>query len=140
MPRRMLCGVALCIALWTAAGLAEDSVELGKALPAAQQWLALVDQGRYGDSWNAAAGYFQEIVPQHQWEQSLQAVRTPLGRMLTRTVLRTKYATTLPGAPDGHYVIIQFKTSFEHKQSAIETVTPMIDKDGRWRISGYFIR
>lgn len=140
MLKHMLFGLALVIAFWTATGLADDSVEIGRAVPAAEHWLALVDQGRYGESWKEAAGYFQELIQQSQWEQTLQAVRTPLGRMLSRTVLRTKYATTLPGAPDGHYVIIQFKASFEHKQSAIETVTPMLDKDGHWRVSGYFIR
>jgi hypothetical protein len=47
---------------------------------------------------------------------------------------------SLPGAPDGEYVVIQFATSFENKKSAIETVTPMLDSDGEWRVSGYFIK
>ena len=46
----------------------------------------------------------------------------------------------LPGAPDGECVVIQYDSSFEHKQSAIEAVTPMIDKDGQWKVSGYFIK
>lgn len=48
--------------------------------------------------------------------------------------------TSLPGAPDGEYVVIEFESSFEHKKSAIETVTPMNDKDGKWRVSGYYIK
>jgi hypothetical protein len=51
-----------------------------------------------------------------------------------------EYATSLPGAPDGEYVVIQFETSFENKNDAVETVTPMKDEDGKWRVSGYFIR
>jgi hypothetical protein len=31
-------------------------------------------------------------------------------------------------------------TGFAEKKSAIETVTPMMEKDGQWRVSGYFIR
>jgi hypothetical protein len=50
------------------------------------------------------------------------------------------FATSLPGAPDGEYVIIQFATSFENKTSAVETITPMMDKDGQWRVSGYYIK
>ncbi len=50
------------------------------------------------------------------------------------------YQTSLPGAPDGKYVVIQFKTSFENKKSATETITPMMDNDGKWRVSGYFIK
>ncbi|HWN92533.1 MAG TPA: DUF4019 domain-containing protein, partial [Verrucomicrobiae bacterium] len=47
---------------------------------------------------------------------------------------------TLPGAPDGEYVVIQYETAFENKASAVETITPMLDKDGSWRISGYYIK
>jgi hypothetical protein len=55
--------------------------------------------------------------------------------------LKTKvYKTSLPGAPDGQYVVIQFETSFQNKKSAIETVTPMFEKDGRWKVSGYYIK
>jgi hypothetical protein len=48
--------------------------------------------------------------------------------------------TQLPGAPDGQYVIIQYDTTFENKRKAIETITPMFDKDGIWRVSGYYIQ
>jgi hypothetical protein len=47
-------------------------------------------------------------------------------------------ALSLPGAPDGEYVVIQYETQFEHHTPA-ETVTPMLDKDGAWKVSGYFI-
>ncbi|MBM4320898.1 MAG: DUF4019 domain-containing protein, partial [Deltaproteobacteria bacterium] len=50
-----------------------------------------------------------------------------------------RYQTSLPGAPDGEYVVIQFESSFENKRSAIETITPMLDS-GKWRVSGYFIK
>jgi hypothetical protein len=62
------------------------------------------------------------------------------GGVEERTIKSTEYATSLPGAPDGHYVIIQYETAFEKKQSAVETVTPMKDSDGQWRVSGYFIK
>ena len=60
--------------------------------------------------------------------------------MLSRKILSAKYTKTLPGAPDGEYVVIQYESSFEHKQSAVETITAMLDKDGKWRVSGYFIK
>jgi hypothetical protein len=70
----------------------------------------------------------------------LQSVRMPLGKMISRKLKTSAYKTTLPGAPDGQYVVIQFETSFQNKKSAIETVTPMFDHDGRWRVSGYYIK
>jgi hypothetical protein len=57
-----------------------------------------------------------------------------------RKVKSATFARTLPGAPDGEYVVIQFESQFENKAAAIETVTPMHDKDGTWRVSGYFIK
>ena len=60
--------------------------------------------------------------------------------MGSRELLSAQHMTSLPGAPDGDYVVIQFKTSFANKKSAVETVTPMLEKDGVWRVSGYFIK
>jgi len=57
-----------------------------------------------------------------------------------RYVASIEYATRLPGAPDGEYVVIQYETSFKNKRSSIETVTPILGKDGVWRVSGYFIK
>jgi len=28
----------------------------------------------------------------------------------------------------------------ENKTSTVETITPMLDKDGQWRVSGYYIK
>ena len=100
----------------------------------------MVDGGEYAHSWDEAAEYFKGAITREQWGQSLQGVRKPLGKVISREVKSKTYTTSLPGAPDGEYVVIQFETSFEHKKSAVETVTPMIDTDGKWRVSGYYIK
>ena len=110
------------------------------ALEAAKDWLALVDSQQYSESWEQAAGYFKNVVSQNSWERTSKAVRDPLGALVSRELKSRQYTTSVPGAPDGQYVVIQFTTSFENKKSAIETVTPMLDKDGRWRVSGYYIK
>ena len=119
--------------------LANEAKEAA-AVAAATIWLALVDEGMYGDSWETAAAYFKRAITKEKWEQMLTAVRNPLGRMVSRELISKTYSQSLPGAPDGEYVVIQFATSFENKKSAIETVTPMLDSDGEWRVSGYFIK
>jgi hypothetical protein len=110
------------------------------ALGAAEKWLIMVDEGQYSESWQSAAGYFRNAVKEDQWEQMMKAHRIPLGKLVSRSVKTKTYKTSLPGAPDGEYVVIQFKTSFENKKQAVETVTPMMDKDGKWRVSGYYIK
>ena len=111
-----------------------------KAVAAAQTWLALVDQGSYGESWETAATYFKQVITKDKWEQAITTVRKPMGKMLSRKLLSQIYTQSMPGAPDGEYVVIQFETSFKNKNSGIETVTPMLDKDGQWRVSGYYIK
>ncbi len=69
----------------------------------------------------------------------LVAYRQPLGKVLSRTVGSRTFATELPGVPDGQYVVIRFQTTFEHKRSGVETVTPMLEQGGDWRVSGYYI-
>jgi len=103
-------------------------------------WLTLVDSGKYADSWQEASTLFKAAVTKEKWQDALRASRDPLGKTLSRKLKSATYKTTLPGAPDGEYVVIQYESSFEHKQSAVETVTPMLDKDGKWRVSGYYIK
>ncbi len=118
---------------------ANDKAEKA-ALASAGDWLSLVDQGKYSESWDQAAEYFRNAVTKEQWSASLKAVRPPLGKVISRKVKGKQYARALPGAPDGEYVVIQYETQFENKKSATETVTPMLDKDGKWKVSGYFIK
>jgi len=111
-----------------------------QAREAARAWLGLVDAGDYSGSWDAAAGYFRAAITKDKWRQALTAARAPLGKLVSREFTSAQYATSLPGAPDGEYVVIQFATAFENKAASVETVTPMMDKDGKWRVSGYYIR
>ncbi|OGV60760.1 MAG: hypothetical protein A2283_14645 [Lentisphaerae bacterium RIFOXYA12_FULL_48_11] len=110
------------------------------AVAAATNWLSFVDGEKYTESWEQAAQFFKGAVQKEQWVQTMQSVRKPFGKNISRELKSKSYRTTLPGAPDGEYVIIQFTASFENKKSAIETITPMLDKDGQWRVSGYFMK
>jgi serine/threonine-protein kinase len=111
-----------------------------EAVAAARVWLNLVDGGRYATSWEAAAPGFRNAVTQEQWDQAVHSVRTPLGRCLSRTLRSHKLVDSLPGTPKGPYVVLQFETDFEHREDAVETVTPALGRDDRWRVASYFIR
>jgi hypothetical protein len=110
------------------------------ALSTANKWLTMLDEGKYSESWQEASSYFQNAVKEDEWKEKLKAYRMPLGKLLHRKVKTETYTTSLPGAPDGEYVVIRFQTSFGNKKDAVETVTPMIDRDGKWHVSGYYIK
>ena len=118
----------------------DNDPTVAEAVTAAQSWLSLVDSGQYSESWEASSEIFRTAVTQDQWTKTMETLRRPLGNTLNRELSSKEYHTTLPGAPDGEYVVITFKTSFANKKSAYETITPMKEKDGKWRVSGYYIK
>lgn len=130
---------AISCFLSTAAVQANDSA-IKSATESALGWVSHLDGNQYDATWSTAAAIFKNAVSTSQWKQSISAVREPLGKTLERQVQSATFKTSLPGAPDGQYVVIQFRTRFENKKEAVETIVPMLDKDGQWRVSGYFIR
>ena len=110
------------------------------AQTSAEAWLALMDSGKYGESWALAAPFFKKTLDQKAWEMASAEVRAPLGRVESRSLRSRTFAKNLPHAPDGEYVVIVFDTSFEHQARAIETITETKDNDGSWRSVGYFIK
>ena len=140
MKLRAVCLVATALLLGTL-GVAQDMTGKTKAAEdAAEAWLRFVDSGDYSQSWIEASSLFKSHVTEKEWEQQVQAARGPLGALISRKLRSAQFKTELPGAPDGQYVALQYDSSFASKKSAVETVTPMLDTDGKWRVSGYFIR
>lgn len=137
--RHLLIATAATLA-WSAAPAWASEGAIGAARQAAAQWLALVDAGDAQASWAQAASIFKSAVTVDQWTQASKAARSPLGPVTRRADPTGQYTKTLPGAPDGQYVLLQYPTSFEKKASSVETVTVQKDPDGQWRVAGYFIR
>lgn len=132
--------VATCISIFAWAESTPQQALEAAAVASAEAWLAKVDAGKYADSWEQAAEVFRAAVPKEKWVSMVAGVRQPLGKAGSRKLISKKYSESLPKAPPGKYVVIQFETSFENKKGAVETVTPMLDKDGTWRVSGYYLR
>lgn len=118
----------------------KKDAEIEKATEAATAWLAGIDAGEYGRSWNEAGAFFRNSVTETAWGELMFALRQPLGAVKSRVLVKHENANSLPGAPDGKYVVMQFEASFARKDKAVETVTFSKEKDGSWRAAGYFIR
>lgn len=138
--RAILIAAIFCIACPLTVSGASQAPQEAAAVKAAEHFLALVDQGRYGESWDEAADLFVARVAKEEWRRTLAAVRPPFGALVKREVLSRQFMTSLPGAPDGNYVVTRFATSFAHKSDAVETVTTVLEDDGQWRVAGYFIK
>jgi hypothetical protein len=110
------------------------------AITAAEHFLSLVDQGKFGESWDEASSLFVSRISREEWQRTISSARPPLGNRINRAVASVQFMTSAPGVPDGQYFMILYSSSFEHKKSAIETITTMLDRDGQWRVAGYFIK
>ena len=60
------------------------------------------------------------------------------GRCRSAPLLATQFRKSIPGAPDGEYAIVVFRTTFAKKLDARETLTLEHEPDGAWRVIGYF--
>jgi hypothetical protein len=132
-------GMVVLVLCFSSLSVADEAKEAA-ALEAAKTWLTLVDNGHYGESWETAAAYFKNTVTKDYWQQAIPAIRKLFGEPLSRKLGSIEYTRSLPAAPDGEYYVIQIATSFEKKQHAVETVHLMLNENGAWRVSGYFIK
>jgi hypothetical protein len=128
---------AVLVAPW-AGGQQPDAVQ--DAVDAAKGWLALSDADDGAATWDHAAAPFQAAISKTGWSEALKRARQPLGAVKSRKLVSSEFKRSLPGVPDGEYVVIRYDTQFDHKAHAVETVVPMRDADGRWKVSGYFVR
>ncbi len=133
----VVAGLALLLGPTAPAGAQEGAIE--QARTAARAWLALLDGYEFDESWRAAGEMLKGAVTQEEFSTTMSATLGPLGAVTSRGAKSSEHKTTLPGAPDGEYVVLKFDTTFENKQTAVETVVLRKQPDGLWRVSGYFI-
>jgi len=131
---------AAALALVTLSAPAIESPDaLTSEVATANKWLEQLDAKSWNESWKGTGKLFQSNLTQEQWAKTAQAVRDPLGAVISRHILGVTKTTTLPGAPDGEYGVLTYSAVFTNKASAVETVVLIRDGE-QWRIVGYFIR
>lgn len=97
----------------------------------ARNWLALLDQSRWDESYRATAPAFQKLNTLQVWTKASEHARVPLGAMLSRSFISQQ---DVPTPPSG-YQMVKFRTRFANRTEAVETVT--LERDhGGWRVAG----
>ena len=132
MMKKIILILSLCASSFVWAHVSSGSSE-------ARAWLNVIDAGKYIESWQKADALFKTQLAQQQWHDALNDVRTPLGKVITRSELHSKKYSSLPGVPDGEYIVIQYHTEFLNQKSSTETLT-LSKNSGQWRAVGYFIK
>lgn len=118
----------------------DESAAEQQARAVAEPWLASLDQGRFDESWEVAAPVFQQGVTMEQWSERMRMTRETIGPVVARSFSRAAYASDLPNAPEGEYVMVEFLTRFENVDAAEEAVILIKGDDGAWRVAGASVR
>ncbi len=100
----------------------------------ARQWLILIDQARWEDSYQATSASFRAANALELWATTSKQVRAPLGAAMSRSLVGEESVA----APPNGYKFVKFRTQFAKKADVVETVT--LDREGgTWRVVGVTI-
>ena len=102
-------------------------------------FLGYLDHGRFADSYAYTGMLIRTQVDRESFSSQLEKARTGTGALISRELTDASYTDSVPGAPQGQYVILHYHSSFANKQDAVETLTLAFAK-GYWRVSGYYIK
>ena len=138
MLRRALGMSALFVLVSLVGGRAQEP-DTKAAQAAVDSWLSLIDAAEYAKSWDESATSFKNAITSEKWQAAVKARGGALGALKSRTLKSATTATKLPAAPEGDYVAFDFDSIFEQKPAA-ERVTVVREKDGVWRVVGYFVK
>lgn len=115
------------------------SPEETAAADAANQWIPLVDKADWTGSWERAASIFKTQVTAEQWAAVVEPIRKPWGAVMSRELQRATATNSLPGAPAGDYIVLEFKSRLVGREEVVETVALTREGDA-WKVAGYFMR
>lgn len=107
---------------------------------AAEQWLKILDDGKFQDSWDRASMTLRLTVPKRNWIALMENIKKPYGTVQSRKIIDQRPAKNPKDLPKGDYMVLVFEASFANKKTAHELVTLVQESDGRWRVLTYQIQ
>ena len=97
----------------------------------AKQWLVLVDDKNYAQSWSEAGKAFQNRQKTDAWAKDAGTRREPLGAVASRGLKSIDLSRS-------NVAVIKYDSVFAHKASAVETVTLSFENGG-WVVTDYSV-
>ena len=118
------------------AGGAETATESAEMTPAgaAEQFLVLLEQGRWADSYAMTSAEFRRLNTLEVWTEVSQRVRRPLGEAQTREIIGDEF---VPAPPAG-YQMVKFRTRYVSGADQTETLS-LVREQGAWKVAGIVI-
>ena len=97
----------------------------------AKQWLVLVDDKNYAQSWSEAGKAFQNRQKTDAWAKDAGSRREPMGAVASRSLKSIDLSKS-------NIAVIKYDSVFAHKAAAVETVTLSFENGG-WVVTDYSV-
>jgi hypothetical protein len=108
-----------------------------EAAKVAKDYVNLLDQGKYAESWDTGSSIFQKTISKGEWVLALQLARQKLGKVQSRTLKDERPAWDPKGLPKGAYMVVEYNTSFAKAPNSGELLTLRLEPSGQWKILTY---
>ncbi len=120
------------MALAQAAPAKPNAVAAASAAPndRARQWLTLVDDGNYAQSWKDSGSAFKKRAAD-DWAKTALIMRDPLGAVANRALKSVDVSKP-------QVAVVRYDTAFARKAGAVETVTLSMENGG-WAVTDYTV-
>jgi len=115
-----------------AAATAEPSASA--AARAAEDFLMLVDESRWAESYAATGAQFRRLNTLAVWSEVSERVRPPLGKLLTRDLIANEY---VPAPPEG-YRLVKFRSTYANGTAQTESLS-LAWEGGAWKVVGVVV-
>ena len=93
--KKFIVGLTILLTFASTSATAGEEEDIQKAVVAAEAWLTLVDQGKFAESWDRAASTTQTGISKPKWVQVVGNVRTPIGGLRSRMLMKDANAPKL---------------------------------------------
>ncbi|MEY4966190.1 MAG: hypothetical protein RL274_1773 [Pseudomonadota bacterium] len=135
MIARCLFAIALIFAAAAPAFSQTPARRISGTVPApddrARQWLVLVDDKNYAQSWSESAAAFKARHKTDGWAADAGTKRAPLGAVASRGLKSIDLSRN-------NTAVIRYDTVFARKAAAVETVTLNFENGG-WSVTDYSV-
>ena len=104
------------------------------AARAAEDFLQLIDQSRWADSYAATGAQFRQLNTLERWTDVSKSVRPPLGKTVARRLVSNEFVPTPPHGSQ----LVKFASTYASDVNQVESVS-LAFEDGAWRVVGIVI-
>lgn len=124
---------------------AEASTDWDKSFKSAQKaledWSLLWDSGKHKESYTALANFSKSKFDEKLWATHWTGARKPFGKLKWRKLINATLTTNMTdeGKNSGQALAeFNFHSSFENEEAVFEKFILILEKDGKWRVGGYY--